>query len=350
MKAALNMLSGKSKFSASDVSNLQGRTAVITGGTDGIGFEVARALALAQARVILLSREGEQCEDAISKIKKAQLKETGPLADVTFIECDLGNLQHVKKVGDQIREQEPRLDLLICVAGIGVNKSDVSAEGLDCHFMVNHLGHFLLTNRLLPLIRRTAARDESSMPRIICVSSSLHAAAPSSVRFASREELTRGSDVDSGELDPTGLYARSKLANILFVKYGLVERVLGPAGDRVLALTTHPGAVHTGQQDQFKDAYGSLFENLMKHTTIPFMRSPEQGSASTLWAATSEVVERDAKKWQGKYITDPEVAGQESAMACDEELGGRLWNLSEDLVKEKLGDDSLLSWGEGNVM
>lgn len=349
MQSTVDMLTGKSGFTQGNVKDLQGRTAVVTGGTEGIGFEVARALALADARVLLLSRKSDKGEEAVAKIRESKSESGGGPVDVTFMECDLGNLNHVKQVADQIREQEQRLDLLICVAGVGVNKFDVSDEGLDRHFVVNHLGHFLLTNRLLPLIRKTAARNEEPMPRIISVSSSLHQAAPSSVRFESAEELKRGSNVDSGEVGPAQLYGRSKLAIILFIKFGLAERVIRLPGDRILAFATHPGAVHTKQQDQFSEAYGSVFGTVMKYATIPFMRSPDQGSLSTLWAATSSEVERDTAKWQGAYITDPETAGGETSQAQDAELGARLWNLSEQLVKEKLGSDGLLSWDEGRV-
>lgn len=206
---------------------------------------------------------------------------------------------------------------------------------------VNHLGHFLLVNRLLPLIRETSRLHDSPTPRIVSVASELHRTAPSAVKFASVDELKDDS------ISAVALYGRSKLANILFTKYGLVERVLRPTGDRILAITTHPGAVHTGQQDQFKEAYGALFGTILKYTVIPFMRSPDQGSLSTLWAATTDEVEKNG--WQGKYFTDPGELGGESEQACDAELGTRLWKLSEDLVKEKAGSDALLPWDAGKA-
>ncbi|PCH43635.1 NAD(P)-binding protein [Wolfiporia cocos MD-104 SS10] len=338
MQSALNKLTGKESYNQSDVPDLKGRTAVVTGGTVGIGFEVARALALAQARVILLSRGNENAEEAISKIKASQDAQ-GPIADITFIACDLGNLAQVRKVGDQIREQEQRLDLLICDAGVGVNKYDVTSDGIDRHFAVNHLGHFYLANRVLPLVRRTAALPGTPAPRIVAVSSSLHTSAPSSVQFASLDEINT-------DLGPMQQYARSKLANILFIKFGLIERVFGPSNDRILALATHPGAVHTEQQNQFKEAYGTLAGTVMKHVTTPFMRAPDQGSLSTLWAATCEKVEQHSAQWNGAYVTDPGEKSRESDLARDPKLGENLWKLSEQLVKEKVGGDALLPWDE----
>ncbi|KAH7926517.1 NAD(P)-binding protein [Leucogyrophana mollusca] len=332
---AMNTLAGNGGFQQTDVADLQGRTVLVTGATVGIGFEVARAFAESRARVLLLSRKTEHGDDAIAEIKRS----VSEAADVHFIECDLGNLAKVREVGDRIREGEERLDIVVADAGVGVNKFDVSSDNIDRHFAVNHLGHFLLINRVLPLIRKTSKLPSTPPPRIVAISSELHRQAPSSVQFASEEEVT---EVGSNDLSAVSLYARSKLANILFTKYTLVERAIRPSGDRIFALATHPGAVHTGQQDQFKEAYGKVFGTLAKAVVVPFMRNPEQGSLSTLWAATSEDVEKNS--WQGCYFTDPGQLGKETAQADDEQLGKNLHELSEQLVREKIGKDGLLAW------
>ncbi|TFK54317.1 NAD(P)-binding protein [Heliocybe sulcata] len=330
MQKALDTVMGKSGFDTTDVPDLAGRTAVVTGGTEGIGFEVARALALSKARVLMLARKADSAEEAIKKIKEND----NPSADVEFISCDLGSLQSVKEVADRIAKQEKRLDLLIADAGVGVNKFDVSAEGIDRHFSVNVLGHFLLINRLYPLMVRTSNMPGAPKPRIVQVSSELHRACPSSVKFASVGELEEKGSTDM-PMTSVALYARTKLAVILLTKYGLTERVIEPNHDKILALATHPGAVATGQQDQFKEAYGQVFGTMLKQMVVPFFRNPEQGSLSTLWAATSDEIEKNG--WQGKYFTDP---------ACDPELGKNVWELCEKLVRDKLGADGLLPWGD----
>lgn len=208
---------------------------------------------------------------------------------------------------------------------------------------VNHFGHMLLVNRLLPLLRSTARLPDTPAPRIVSVSSELHRAAPSNTSFESVKELNDPS------LSAVALYGRSKLAIILFTKFGLEDRVLRPNHDNIIAIATHPGAVATGQQDQFKEAYGQLFGTMLKYTVIPFMRAADQGSLSTLWAATSDDVERQRAKWDGQYITDPGVLGEGSKQACDPELGARLWKLSEEIIKEKAGEDALLPWDEGKA-
>lgn len=220
-----------------------------------------------------------------------------------------------------------------------MNKFGVSSDGFDRHFAVNHLGHFLLINRLLPLMRQTSKFADTPPPRIVSVSSELHRMAQSSIQFASKEEVT---GIGSKNLSAVSLYARTKLANILFTKYTLVERALEPSRDRILAVVTHPGAVHTSQQDQFKEAYGSLVGSLVQAVSVPFMHDPEQGSASTLWAATADEVEKNG--WQGYYFTDPGQMGREAAQACDAQLGKNLHELSETLIVDRLGKDALFPW------
>ena len=219
-----------------------------------------------------------------------------------------------------------------------MNAYGESSDGIDRHMAVNHLGHFMLVNQLLPLLRKTAVMSGAPAPRIIAVSSELHRDAPSNVAFASLEELNDPS------IRADQLYGRSKLANILWVKYGLEERVFRPNKDNIIAVAVHPGAVHTGQQDQFKEAYGKVFGTLLKSVTVPFMRNPDQGSLSTLWAASSDDVKVGGKD---KYYSDPATPGGESKQACDSELGARLWKLSEELVWQKVGTDALLPWNTG---
>ncbi|EKM54514.1 uncharacterized protein PHACADRAFT_146532 [Phanerochaete carnosa HHB-10118-sp] len=292
-------------------------------------------MALANARVLVMSRKEENGDEAVRKIKESS-NDADTVPDITFIQCDLGDLKMVKQVADKLSNDEGRMDLVICDAGVGVNTYGESVEGLDRHMIVNHLGHFLLINRLLPLIRTTSKIPDTPRPRIVSVSSELHRAAPSSAQFTSVDELKDSS------ISSVGLYGRSKLANILFTKYGLEDRVFRHNKDRIIAVATHPGAVHTGQQDQFKEAYGAVFGTVLKYSVVPFMRAPDQGSLSTLWAATSEDIE--SHNYEGKYFTDPGVIGSESKQACNPELGRNLWKLSEEIIKDRVGPDALLSW------
>ncbi|KAK5994800.1 Blue light-induced protein 4 [Cladobotryum mycophilum] len=312
---------------------LTGRVAVVTGGALGIGYEVSRALAHAGCKVIMVNRKEEQGSDAISKIKEESLD-----ADVDWKGCDLGNLSQVKNVFSDLRNSLERLDFLVLSAGINANTFALDSDGIDRHFGVNYLGQYFATNQLWPLIRKTSMMPGVTAPRIVAESSELHRIAPSTVKFQSLEEI------NDDALGPTQLYARSKLALILMMKYGLVHKVIDPNSDSIFALSVHPGAVNTAMQDQWKDAYGPIFGTLISWVNKSVSRDAEQGSYSALWALTAPDVAQSNQN--GFYYTDPGQLGKESSQASNPELGTSLWNLSERLIKEKLGDDALIDWNQ----
>ncbi|KAN0086703.1 hypothetical protein V8E54_000391 [Elaphomyces granulatus] len=328
MQAALGSLIGPKK----ELHDLEGRVALVTGGALGIGYEVSRAFASAKAKIIMVSRDEDQGSAAITGIKK----DFGSDTVVEWIHCDLGNLHEIKDVFTTIREKEDRLDLLVLSAGINANKYNLDYDGIDQHFGVNWLGQFYATNLLFPLIRRTSKMPSTPAPRIIVESSELHRLAPSATKFDSLD------DINNSKLGPTQLYGRSKLAMILGIKYGLLERVMKPNADNIYAIAVHPGAVNTAIQQQWKDAYPGLTGKLLTNASLAIGRSPEQGAFTTLYAATSPEIEE--KGWNGAYLSDPGKLGKESSQASDPKLGASLWTLSEDLVRQKIGENALLDW------
>ncbi|KAL1939820.1 hypothetical protein VTO73DRAFT_9520 [Trametes versicolor] len=375
------------EYSDEDVPNLHGKVALLTGATAGVSLHVAKVLASKGARVLLLARREDNPDAALADIRQhcAEHDSRIPDPDLAFVECDLANLRNVKRVGDDLCEREARLDIVVCDAGLGVQPFDVSEDGIDRHFAVSHLGHFLLINRLLPLLRRTAAcipsptpsstsisHPHRAAPRIICVSSALHAIAPSNASFLSHAELTAESDSASS---PLALYARAKLAAVLFVKFGLAPRLHAPAppprpddgaGDSrqihpdrprgILALATDPGPIHPGQPAQLAQAYGPLLGSAAMLATAPLESTPADAARSTLWAATAPELEQEWERWQGAFVSAPVQEDAEYALARDEARGARLWAMSEDLVRKRLGKDALQPWtwrrdeGEGQGM
>lgn len=250
---------------------------------------------------------------------------------------------------------------VICDAGVGIQAFDVSADGIDRHFAITHLAHFLLINRLLPLLRRTAStsplqpsRSPSSLPspsrtstptraprtpRIVFVTSAFHTVSSRAVQFLSNAELSYESGYAQS---PLALYARAKLATILFVR-ALVRHL----GRDVLAVSVDPGAVHPGQSGQLLKSYGSLWGIALRALTAPFERTVSGACSTALWAATAlhvEDREGDWDRWQGAYVSAVGVAGGESEMARDERREAQLWSMSENLVRRRLGNDVLRSW------
>ncbi|KAL4916170.1 hypothetical protein BDW62DRAFT_218893 [Aspergillus aurantiobrunneus] len=317
MGPVLNPIIGPRK----EIRDLTGRVAVVTGGALGIGYEISRAFALHGARVIMINRKEDQGASAIEKIKE----ESSQKAKIDWVPCDMGNLNQVKEVFSGISEREERLDLLILSAGINANQYGESSDGYERIFQVNWLGQFYVVNLLYPLLRKTSRIPDSPAPRIVFEASELHRTTTPGTKFSS-------------------LYARTKLAVILGVKFGLLDRVIKPNNDHVFALSVHPGAVNTAMQNQWKDAYLGLLGKLIATTMTAFSRSPEQGSFSALYAATSPEVEE--KGWNGYYFTDPGQPGKESGQASDLELGSALWNLSHQMIKEKVGEKGMVDWDQ----
>lgn len=122
-------------------------------------------------------------------------------------------------------------------AGINANQYRETDDKIDSHFQINWLGQFYAVNQLYPLIRKTSKLPDTPAPRIVWESSELHRLSPSDVKFESKEEINNP-NIGSAEL-----YARTKLAIILGVDFGLVQRVIKPNHDNVYALSVHPGAV-----------------------------------------------------------------------------------------------------------
>jgi len=332
MQSVLHPIIGPKK----EIHDLSGRVAIVLGGALGIGYEVARAFVKVNARVIMINRKEEQGSDAISKIKE----EVGEHAQIEWLPCDLGSLKNVKEVFSDIAKHEDRLDLLVASAGINTNQYGEDADGIDRHFGVNWLGQFYAVNLLYPLMRKTSKMPDTPAPRIVFEASEMHRGAPSNVHFGSLEEI------NNPDIGPTELYGRTKLAIILGVKYGLVKRVIEKNGDHIFALSVHPGAVNTAMQQQWKDAYPGLLGKVLTAAMLAGGRDVEQGSFSALYAATSPEVEE--KGWNGYYLNDPANPGKESAQASDPALGAALWELSERIIKEKLGEDALVPWDKSD--
>lgn len=186
---------------------------------------------------------------------------------------------------------------LVLNAGIGVHQFALTGEGIDRHFCVNWLSQYYAINLLYPLLRKTASLPGAPAVRIIMESSEAHHISPSSVNFASLDEINDPS------LGPFELYARSKLAMILGVKYGIYEKVIKPNHDNAYAIAVHPGTVsnsltfqlllkryalgsrsiqvNTAMQRKFKEAYPGLIGRVVTDVSILASRSPEQGAYPT---------------------------------------------------------------------
>ena len=285
-----------SRWTAADLPDLHGRTAIVTGANSGIGREAARALAGAGASVTLAVRDTAKGEAAAADLS----------GDVTVRPLDLADLASVRAFA---AATEGPVDLLIDNAGIMGTPLARTADGFEAQIGTNHLGHFALTNLLLPQL----------VDRVVVVSSDLH----------------RSGAIDLDDLNwerrpykPWGAYSQSKLANLLFVLE--LERRLTAAGSPVRATAAHPGYAATNLQQgpgnpltKWAGAIGNLL----------LAQSAAQGALPTLYAATADLpggafIGPDGFRHMRGYPTLDAPAPQ----ALDTAMARRLWDLSEQLT------------------
>ena len=300
--------------------DLSGRTAFVTGGASGIGMETARALAAQGASVIIAARDADKAEAAVRDVREGSGSDK-----VVAIACDLASLASVRRCAAEARDRFERIDLMINNAGVMACPLAHTADGFEMQFGTNHLGHFLLTNLVMPLILA------GEQPRIVNLSSRGHHR--DEVHFDDPNFAHRG-------YEKWAAYGQSKTANIQFA-VGL-ERRLASRG--VHALAVHPGVISTNLGRHMTADDLAMMRKMIEQNTPPgtqpesTMKSIAQGAATTCYAATAPALEGKG----GLYCEDCHVAavrdddpkGSVKSYAVDPDKAERLWTLSETLVGE----------------
>ncbi|KHK92439.1 SDR family NAD(P)-dependent oxidoreductase [Novosphingobium malaysiense] len=237
------------------------RVAVVTGASSGIGLGTAKALAAKGMRVIGVGRNPQRCAAA-----EADLRTGG--SDAQMLRADLSLLAEVDRLTDEIAALTDRIDVLVNNAGSMVAEQVMTPEGYEANFAANFIGPFVLTARLLPLMRKAAADSPAGSVRIVNTSSDGSEMIPT-LNLADMQNLENWS--------PGAAYCSGKLANVLHVR-ALAPRI---AGDGIVAHAFHPGTVdsnffsHTPQS--VRDAYGDQ----------PKLSNAE-GADTAVWLATAE--------------------------------------------------------------
>ena len=283
-------------------SSLKGRTCLITGASGGIGKETAVALAKLGATVVMVSRDAERGEAALSDVRRR----SGGSNDVHLMLADLASLQAVRDLASDFRQRHQQLHVLVNNAGAFNAQLALTKDGFEMTFGVNHLAHFLLTDLLLDLLKASAPA------RIINVSSSGH------TRGTSAFDGLHG----EGKYAGMAVYCQSKLANVLFT-YELARRL---ASDGVTANCLHPGVIRSGFGRNNSGIWGALFR--VFHTVArPFLLTSEQGAQTSIYLASSPEVEGVT----GKYFAKSRQT-QSSDLSHDTDLAQRLWQVSEEFT------------------
>lgn len=260
---------------------------LITGATDGIGKQTALELAKLGYHVIIHGRNKERVQQTLNEIQLS----TNNL-QLSALVCDLASLKAVRKLAEEIKSKYDRLNVLINNAGVYMKQRVLTEDGFEATFAVNHLAHFLLTNLLLDLIKK------SDGGRIINVSSIAH----------TRANFDFGNLNSEKYFDGYGAYSLSKLANLLFTK----ELSYRLSGTGVTVNALHPGVIGT---------------KLLKAGFNIEGASVRKGAETLLYLAISD----DVKNTSGEYFVDKQIA-RYSKIADDKNLTKKFWELSETMV------------------
>jgi NAD(P)-dependent dehydrogenase (short-subunit alcohol dehydrogenase family) len=280
--------------------DIRGKTVLLTGATSGIGLEASVALARQGARVVMVGRNEVKTAAAVADVSARSGSK-----EVSSLLCDFSSQASVRALAEAVRSRVDRLDVLVNNAG-GVNKArQVTVDGIEATFAVNHLGYFLLTNLLLDLVVKSAPA------RVVTVASVGH-------RRGTLDFEDLG--FERGGYSIMRAYGRSKLANILFAAE-LARRL---AGSGVTSNSLHPGSVDTN----IWSGAPLWAKPIIQLVFRPFFISAEKGGERIVQLAASA----DLEGVTGKYFEDGKAVDP-APLARDGALATRLWDVSARMVK-----------------
>jgi len=286
-------------------ARIDGKTIIVTGANTGIGKETALDLARRGGRVILACRSLQRGEEAAADIQhQLHMKESD--SDVLVMKLDLSSLTSVRQFVDEFKRTENRLDILINNAGVAGLAQSKTEDGFETTFAVNHLGHFLLTNLLLDLLKQSAPS------RIVTVSS----------------RLTQGIQIDDLMLEKNYnhvyAYGQSKLANILFSRH--LAKILEGSGVTTYSLA--PGLIRTEIGRNLAITKIPGVSHLIGLLSWPFLKTPTEGAQTMICCAVDESLLFDTGKFYWECME-----GQPAGEAENDKIAQQLWDVSVNLVK-----------------
>jgi retinol dehydrogenase-12 len=286
-------------------SIMRGRVCLVTGATNGVGRVTALELAARGATVIAVGRDPERIRRTVDEIRHRT-----PHAIVEGLMTDLSSQREIRLLAQQVAAHYPRLDVLVNNAGAMFLQRQVSVDGIEATLALNHLGYFLLTTLLLPLL--TASGVPGATARIVNVASEAHR----------RGRMTFDDLQRQRRYIPFIVYAQSKLMNVLFT-YELARRLQqNAAAVQVTVNCLHPGLVASGFYDGRRGWLRAIYPVMR-----PFMIDADRGAATQVYLASSPGVEGVS----GKYF-DRQRERRSSRASYDRLAAGRLWDVSEQLV------------------
>jgi NAD(P)-dependent dehydrogenase (short-subunit alcohol dehydrogenase family) len=298
-------------WTAAEIPDLTGRTAVVTGANSGLGFETSAALARHGATVVMACRDEGRCSAAAERIR-----ELVPTARVEPAHLDLADLDSVRAFAGEAGARHERLDILVNNAGVmAPHKRLTTKQGFELQFGTNHLGHFALTGLLMPALLRAPGA------RIVTVSSTAYQSG----------EMNFGDLQHERRYAPYGAYSDSKLANLLFMLK--LDEALELAGVGALSVGAHPGLARTNLH--LAGPYlgsKSLSAGLVVWGVRMVGQSAARGAEPQLYAATAPDVEGGNYFGPKSGVRGPAALSRIWSKGRDADDAARLWDVSKQLT------------------
>lgn len=290
----------KTKFTTKNIRPQEGKNILITGGNSGLGFECAKVLASKGANLIIACRDkdkGEKAREEISKLGKAEFKL-----------LDLASLNSIHKFCDELIKEKRYLDTLINNAGVmSIEEKTLTEDGLETQMAINYFGHFVLTNRLLPLL------EKFEEPRVVSVSS-----------VAAYNTNINLSNLNSEiHYDPYKVYKRTKLANLLFANE------LGWRYPWLTSVSAHPGVCKTNIKKHLVPSLKKGFSIMSKCIG----HSVSDGALPILYAATKDNLTSGAYFGPSSYTFGAVSKVKQPKEARKNEKAEQLWNFTKELLE-----------------
>ncbi|KAL1726116.1 hypothetical protein EV714DRAFT_255211 [Schizophyllum commune] len=300
------MFPPKAKFSVNHIPDLSGKVMLVTGANSGIGKETAKALLQHNAKVYIGARSPSRAQDAIEELKNA----TGKQA--LFLKIDLESLKSVRAAAEEFQSKETQLHALFNNAGVAMCPVEmVTADGYDCQFGTNVLGHFYLTKLLLPTLLSTAKSSTDGIVRVVNTASSGHTIVDKIDFNTLKDGPARR------KMSTTDLYGQSKLGNVLFANE--LARRYGDEG--IVSTSLNPGNLSS-------NLYRHMNPIVLKLMNWTVLYPNAMGALTQLYAGTM-----DGKELNGKYLIPWARIGRPSRAGSDAALAKALWEWCEDQVE-----------------
>ncbi|RDB16046.1 hypothetical protein Hypma_003421 [Hypsizygus marmoreus] len=310
---------------ATDLVDLKGKVAIVTGGNAGIGFGTVQHLARGGAKVYLAARNEERATGAIARLREAGYAPGN--GEVVWLKLDLSDPRDAKKAAEAFLKKEERLDILVNNAGILSGPFEKTSDGVSTMVVVNYISPFVFTRTLLPLLTETARKPDSDV-RIVNLASITAKLTPSNVSFKTIEDFNV---TGRGSLMP-GLvrYGHSKFLDILWTK--TLQKRLDAASPPIpiTAIAIHPGGV-----DTFTHRW--VFPRFFGWLVGLFVADVEHGAYTSVFAAAGKGVRERREVYGGMYLESKPVGRiartRTDGRVEDERLGREMWETTERFLE-----------------